>query len=252
MTQIMEIRPISRESDAKEVALASYDDLLDLIDSLADEDWRIPTECPGWTVEDMVGHLIGAAKANASKREMLRQQLWGYRHSRDFDGNPLDAANALQVRDHADLTATERKAALRTLASDAVRGRMSIPKPLRAASVSVAGTGSTSSMPKKAKLGHAMDVVLTRDVWMHRIDISRATGRDIAYSAVDARIVEDVVSEWARAHNESFSAVLSGPAGGTFEHGSGGPRIEMNAIEFCRTLSGRAHGTGLLATKIWF
>ncbi len=46
--------------------------------------------------------------------------------------------------------------------------------------------------------------------------------------------------------------VLSGPAGGTIVQGSDGPRLEMDALEFCRVLSGRAPGGGLLATKIFF
>lgn len=34
--------------------------------------------------------------------------------------------------------------------------------------------------------------------------------------------------------------------------GSGGEPITMDAIEFCRVLSGRAHGTGLLARPVPF
>jgi hypothetical protein len=53
-------------------------------------------------------------------------------------------------------------------------------------------------------------------------------------------------------HQQPVEVVLPGPAGGKFVQGSDGPRIEMDALEFCRVLSGRAPGDGLLATKIFF
>ena len=52
--------------------------------------------------------------------------------------------------------------------------------------------------------------------------------------------------------SEPVEVVLSGPAGGKFVQGSGGPRIEVDALELCRVLSGCAPGGGLLETKIFF
>ena len=37
-----------------------------------------------------------------------------------------------------------------------------------------------------------------------------------------------------------------------FVSGSGGEQIEIDAIDFCRTVSGRATGTGLLAQPVAF
>ncbi len=62
----------------------------------------------------------------------------------------------------------------------------------------------------------------------------------------------DAVAEWASRHDQPFRLHLSGPAGGTFRHGDGGPQLDLDAIEFCRILSGRAPGDGLLATRILF
>jgi hypothetical protein len=201
----------------------------------------------------MVGHLIGAAKAGASRREMFRQNLHGFRHAREHDGNPMDAYNALHVAEHASLTPSERVSALRALAPEAVRGRTRTPGLMRAVSMSVKVNGSVGEgMPDKANLGHLMDVIYSRDVFMHRIDISRAVGRDPGLGENDRRIVEDAVGEWAGRHQEPVEVRLSGAAGGTYVQGSGGPRIEMEAVEFCRVLSGRAQGNGLLATKIFF
>ena len=252
-TAIDQITPITHTTDAAEVATGAYDDLIALLETLRGDDWQAPTECPAWNVSDMVGHVIGSAKAAASKRELLRQNLYGFRHAREYDGNAMDAYNALQVAEHAALTPAERVAALKALTARAVRGRMRTPAFLRAVSASVKSNGSmVEGMPNKGNFGHLMDVVSTRDVFMHRIDSSRAVGRELAPGENDRRIVEDAVGEWARRHQQPVEVVLTGPAGGKFVQGSGGPRIEMDALELCRVLSGRAPGDGLLATKIFF
>ncbi len=45
---------------------------------------------------------------------------------------------------------------------------------------------------------------------------------------------------------------LTGPAGGTWSSGTDGPNLELDAVEFCRTVSGRQHGDGLLAVAVPF
>jgi uncharacterized protein (TIGR03083 family) len=239
---VEQIKPISRTTDAREVALAAYARLLDLLERLEPEDWHAPTECTGWDVAAMVGHLIGAAKAGASVRENMRQQIWGKRHAEEFGGNTLDAANHLQVTDHAGLTPEQRISALRELAPAAVAGRMRLPGPLRRVSVPLDPGGSTApGMPARLALGHLVDAVYTRDVWLHAIDIARATSQPFeAEQDVDHRIVEDVVAEWARRHGEPFVLVLSGPSAVRFRQGEGGGHLHLDAIDFCRVLSGRA------------
>jgi uncharacterized protein (TIGR03083 family) len=243
------IVPISRSTDAAEVATAAYEGLLALLEDLDTGEWSAPTECPGWDVTAMVAHLVGAAAAAASVRENLRQQWWGHRESGTYDGNALDAANALQVRENRGLGPVGLVDELRRLAPAAVRGRMRLPTPLRAVRVPLAAGGSTApGMPQHLSLGRLVDVVYTRDVWLHTVDIARATGRDTARTtgrdaagrAVDARIVEDVVAEWVRAHATPVSLTLLGPAGGRFVHGRGGGTLRLDAVEACRVLSGRA------------
>lgn len=254
MATIKSVPRITRGDDAASLATAAYDQLLALLAELTPEEWQAPTECPGWTVADMVGHLIGVAKAYASVREQVRQQYWGWRHRGEFDGNSLDALNALQIEDHRALTPVERVAALRAAADPSVRGRMRVPAALRRISGPVASGGSTAAgMPARDTVGHLVDVIITRDVWMHRVDIARATGRDLSLdSATDGALVADVVAEWAQRHGQPFELTLSGPAGGEFSQGDGGERLELDAIEFCRALSGRADGDGLLGVRVLF
>ena len=103
------------------------------------------------------------------------------------------------------------------------------------------------------RMGYLFDVILTRDPWMHRVDVAHATGRQMQLTPEhDGRIVADVVAEWARRHDTPFTLTLTGPAGGTYVAGDNGEHITIDAIEFCRTLSGRATGTGLLTHEVPF
>ena len=101
--------------------------------------------------------------------------------------------------------------------------------------------------------GFLFDVILTRDTWMHRVDTAEATGKELELTADhDGVLVADVVAEWAGRHGLPFSLTLTGPAGGSFSRGSDGTEIELDAVEYCRILSGRAPGTGLLGTEVPF
>ena len=254
MRNVEDITPIIRATDAREVARGTYEQLIVLLSELGPDDWTATTECAPWTVTDVVGHLIGAAKANASLRELVRQQLWGMRHKREFNGNDLDAMNELQIREHQELTPADRIQALRSLTAKAVDGRMRFPGLVRKVNVPLAQGGSTAEgMPTSLNMGHLMDVIYTRDAWLHRMDVARATGRKpAADTEADRRVVEDTVAEWARRHGKPFTLTLTGAAGGSFHQGTGGPDLELDAVEFCRTLSGRAPGEGLLATRVLF
>jgi uncharacterized protein (TIGR03083 family) len=253
---IPEIVAISRHTDASEVARAAYQQLFDLLEQLPASDWSAPTECAGWKVCDMVGHMIGAAEANASVRENVRQQLGGLRHRGEYGGNPLDATNARQISEHVTLSPTDRLIALRDAAPAAVKGRMRLPGVARAISVPLSSGGSTATgMPRRVNLGRLVDVIYTRDVWMHTIDIARAVNQPLDVThPMNRRVVADVVAEWAHRHGQPIDLTLTGPAGGHYR--SPGPNpitpIEHDAVDFCRIVSGRAAGDQLLGTRILF
>jgi integrase len=54
-----------------------------------------------------------------------------------------------------------------------------------------------------------------------------------------------IVAEWADTHNEPFTLALDDPAGCHYRAGTGGEHVHMDAIEFCRILVDRGHGTGI-------
>jgi DNA topoisomerase-1 len=69
---------------------------------------------------------------------------------------------------------------------------------------------------------------------------------------VDTRIIADIVREWGERHGQPFQLRLTGPAGGTYASGSHGDPLDVDAVEFCRLVSGRAEGSGLLSQLVPF
>ncbi len=218
------------------------------IDGLDDGDWALPTDCEGWDVKALLSHVLGAMEGNARIGEFFRQYRTATRESRRSGRPMIDEMTALQVRDRAALTTDELADRLRTTAHRAVRGRRRIPAPVRALSMRP-GPPVEGSW----KVGYLVDVIMNRDFWMHRVDLTRATGREMVLTpAHDGAIVAGVVAEWARTHGEPFTLVLEGPAGGTFGRGEGDAELRLDAVEFCRILSGRSGGSGLLSQEVPF
>ena len=114
-------------------------------------------------------------------------------------------------------------------------------------------TTPTETIPAISRAEVEGGTILTRDPWMHRADVARATGREMVLTPEhDGRIVADAVAEWARRHGRPFRLTLTGPAGGEFVSGDGGEVLTLDAIEFCRVLSGRVEGAGLLSQEVPF
>ena len=103
------------------------------------------------------------------------------------------------------------------------------------------------------QLGYLNDLIYTLDAWMHRVDITRTTGRAMVLDAEhDGRLLADIVAEWARRHGRPVTLELTGPAGASYAQGADGEVIRMDAVEFARTVSLRTEGTGLLAHAVPF
>jgi hypothetical protein len=168
-------------------------------------------------------------------------------------GGPLEAAlSAVQVRERADLSPEKVFERLTAIAPKTVRGRKRIPAPVR----NHAKLKADGPVHETWKLGYLVDTIYLRDLWMHRVDVAGAVHRLPELRADhDGRIVADIVAEWGRRHGEPFVLDLTGPAGGHYEQRPdlGEPEvIELDAVEFCRTLAGRAPAAGLLTTIVPF
>jgi uncharacterized protein (TIGR03083 family) len=235
--------PTMRHRDWMAAATEEYRRLDDLLADLTVDDWRRPTDCAVWDVRQVVAHLVGAAEFTATVREMLRQ-AWSGRRLRAV-GPLVDGINAVQVQERADTPPDRLRRDLADAGARGVRRRERLPAFLRAVPLPFGPPVGTKP------LGYLMDRIYTRDAWMHRIDIARATDRPLHLTADhDGRLVADIVAEWAAAHRQPFRLTLTGPAGGIWS--TGGEEITLDAVEFCRILAGRAADAGLLASAVPF
>jgi uncharacterized protein (TIGR03083 family) len=245
-------RPRIDRPVAMRLAATEYGRVVELLRTLAPADWSVRTDCPDWDVKAMVGHMLGMAEMAASIRQSMRQPRAAQRRGGVF----IDALTALQVEEHDHLSPSELVERFAAIAPKAAKGRRRAPGFVRRRPMPQ--LQAVNGRDEAWTMGFLLDVILTRDPWMHRVDITRATGAQMTLTADhDGALVDDVVREWAGRHGQPYSLVLTGPAGRTWRGGADGAAseaeaIECDAVEFCRTVARRAPGAGLLATEVPF
>jgi uncharacterized protein (TIGR03083 family) len=210
---------------------------LALLRKLDDQDWARPTDCPGWTVTDVVAHMVGQYQEQARFLTMLRRLRLGHRNYPDR--SRLDAHNQQQIDDLAGLAPAELIESMATQGPRGIRARRRIPGFVRA--MRVTRMYPEEDLPE-ASLGYVLDVLTSRDEWMHRIDISTATSSPREPGTADLPIIGQVVRDLGRAWTSSpVRLELTGPAGGVWTLGHGSPIAEVrtDAIQYMRTLAGR-------------
>jgi uncharacterized protein (TIGR03083 family) len=232
-----------RRSEARVLAEEEFTRFAELMASLSDDEMTRPTDCPGWDVRTMALHVLGSADAQASFPQFVHQLRRGVPLNKEIDSHHwVDGMNELQIRERSNLSNDELVAQLAAVGTKAVKGRWRTPPPMRYLPFPF---GPPIGW---APLKYLLDVGFTRDVWAHRIDICAATARNMHATAEhDGRLVADIVAEWSALHGEPFELVLEGPAGGKYSQGVDGERVEIDALEFIRVLSGRLPGTGVLS-----
>lgn len=236
---------------AMRLAATEYDRVLTLLTSLSPEDWTRPSGCPPWDVRALAAHMVGMTAMAGSIREQLRQM----RKAKKAGGVFIDALTGLQVDERAAASPQQLLDELRRLAPRAVKGRRRTPGLVRGRTMPDEQPigGRPDSGTEQWTFGYLVDVILTRDPWMHRTDIVEATGRPMELTPDhDGVLVADVVRDWASRHRSPCRLTLTGPAGGDWSFGDGGPQLELDAVDFCRILAGRGSGEGLLATEVPF
>jgi uncharacterized protein (TIGR03083 family) len=136
----------------------------DLLDSLDDEDWAAPTDCPGWTVQDTVAHVIGTELMMAGRPSPevevpdaphLRNDIGRMNEATVIERRGLRPARVLE--EYREVVA-EREAAVAALDQAA----------LDAESWTPAGM---------ATLGRFLQIRVF-DTWIHEQDIRTAVGRE--------------------------------------------------------------------------
>jgi uncharacterized protein (TIGR03083 family) len=231
--------------------ITEYARVVEQLRTLTDDDWSRPTCNTGWDVRDLVAHMTGMVAMAASVPEQLRQTRAAKK--RFTGGEFIDALTAVQVDKYDGWSPGRLVAEYERLAPKAVKGRTRMPGFMRRRTMADEQAIEPGRVYERWTYAYLVDVILTRDPWMHRTDIAAATGcRLVLTPEHDGVLVGDVVTEWAQRHGQPCTVKLAGPAGGTWTIGPNGPVYELDAVEFCRIASGRGSGEGLLNTRVPF
>lgn len=226
-------------AEAGELATAELARLLDVIAAIDDDKWHEPTDCTLWDVRQMVAHLGGACAGWTSLPEFTRQYV---RNPviKQYD-ELIDAINNLQVADRADRTTAEVIAELRTEGPRAIRVRQRLPWILRQVRLPLGPLGW-------APIGYLTDTIYTRDWWMHRADLCRATGQRMVLTPEhDGRLVAlmmaDLADKLARERwPHTVDLALEGDITPVYRFGDKAEpdaTVSIDLVEFNRLASGR-------------
>jgi len=207
--------PAVRHDEAGRLSWTEYERLLALLESLAGDDWGRQTYCTEWTVRDMAAHLAGAMTGSASFKEFKRQNV-DHPYVKQA-ANGIDGTNRLQIEERAGWTPEQVVAEFRESGPKAIRNRQRLPWPVRQLPI--------PGFP--GNVGYLMDVIYPRDEWMHRYDISAATGREMATTpAHDGRMTALVARDVARKLRGKMAGrrvdlLLTGPFAAGYRFGEG-------------------------------
>jgi uncharacterized protein (TIGR03083 family) len=209
---------------------------LALMESLDAEDWNKPTACTVWTVRDILAHQAGGYASGSSYKEMIHQ----YMRIPKKGQLPEDAVNEAQLAERVGKTPAELIAELRNVGPLAAEKWAYQFRLMKWITIPHRDVGSLS-------MRHLMWVIHSRDTWMHRLDICRATGRKFEQTAahdgrIAALVMRDVSQVLSKKQNQGRVVFeLSGIAGGTWETGAGSfiSTIQMDVLDFNIYASGR-------------
>lgn len=246
-------RPVTRldKSDILSGLFASWDAIDGLVDDLPDERWSQPTSLPGWTVHDVVAHVVGTesmlqgvgtpeADIDLSKLPHVRNDI-GVLNER--------WVRKLRELSHAELlerfraTTAQRREALTAMADDQWHELTATP----------AGPDSYGRFMR----------IRTFDCWMHEHDVRDALGEGAAdLAGPDSRLALDemaasmgfVVGKLGKAPDGSRVRIeLTGPLARTINvavdgrakvvddvEGEPTSTIALNGLLFTRLAGGRA------------
>lgn len=228
---LLHVPPISH-AEAMLIGGEQNEGLLRELRALERTQWEMSTDCTGWSVRDIVAHLLGWAEALTDVREATRQTVKASRRRKSF-ASLVDAQNEIQVESRRWLSTDELLLRLENALPRFLQVRNGVGKALRRIPYLTGPTGWTD-------LGFIADHVFTRDVFMHRIDIARAVGRELALGPADRRVIEDCLREWASVSRADATVELTGVISGVYLAGDGtAATIKGDAIDLCRWFTGR-------------
>jgi uncharacterized protein (TIGR03083 family) len=187
-------------------------DVRTLLASLREADWHRPALCswgwgPGWTVRDLVLHMISSYESMCHGGRALPARVLG---------------GARQRR------------------QDAVRAGAPTRQIMR--ELAYWGGELTQAIPRSRRASSQFRVALPRTTWLARTDIAEATGRRPLPGPHGSEIVRQAVRDAGGAWSGAPVLLeITGPAGGRWLAGNGPPTVTIrtDAVSYLRLVSGR-------------
>ncbi len=207
--------------------------------TLDGDEWHRPTVCDAWDVADIVGHLCGQAE------DVIRPWSFPVRYRKAKRVYPevvrLDAHMMVQADAHRGTPPDVLRARFDRLWGKATRMISRSPAAIRRISIPIEGMPGFESIA----LGYVWDILLARDLWMHRDDVCQALGRPFDAGPYGGELVAQVVLDlvggpfWG--DRPTVVLELTGPGGGVYQLGAGEPvaTVRTDAVGYMRTVSGR-------------
>ena len=173
---------------------------------LSDAQWKTATECPGWTVQDQISHLIGTERMLGGKPASAHEAA-----QVDHVHNAIGAMNENNVDERRGRPGAQVLAEFDELTAERLlQLRRSTPDDFATAAMTPTGPGTVADFLH----------IRVMDNWVHEQDIRRALGRPghldgpAAEHSVDRFLtgVPMIVGKRARApQGASVRLVLTGP-----------------------------------------
>jgi hypothetical protein len=123
--------PVLEREAAMTAAATEYTRTVALLESVTPSQWALPTDCPGWDVRAVAGHMLGMAQMIATLPALARQQMAAQKGAKKTGTVMIDVLTALQVAENAGLNVAEVVTAMRAIGPKAARLRRKMPAFIR-------------------------------------------------------------------------------------------------------------------------
>ena len=203
--------------------------LIRTVDGLAEEDYRAPSRCAGWTRGHVVAHL-------ALNAEGLTGVLRGVAGGEPVTMYASDAQRDADIDALATAAPPELRARLLAGCTDLAEAWAALPAD-RTAVTFERTPGST-----RIFVSGAVPVMRVREVEIHHADLDAGYTRADWPDAFAALLLEDQVQD----HDPPFSAHAV-DLDRTWAFGAGGPTVAGTGADLGWWLTGRDHGEGLVS-----
>jgi uncharacterized protein (TIGR03083 family) len=214
-------RPSISKAAVVDALVGEWQALAELLDPLTEEEWSLPSPCPGWTVKDVAAHVIGTELTlEGQSSPALTDTLRSGAHIRNDIGAINEAwVDSFRSRPGPEVARTLREVTARRAAALEAMS----PEEFDADSWTPAGPGS---------YGRFMQIRVY-DCWVHEQDIRSALGRPGHLSGPAA---EQSLDEVTRAAGYIVGKKAGAPQGSSVEIELTGPTSGRIAV----AIEGRA------------